>query len=132
MSRVAKNPVVVPSGVEIALAAGEISVKGPMGTLKQALSGDVSVVREGDSLLCKAQNDSKRANAMSGTIRALLANMVQGVSKGFERKLNLVGVGYRAQAAGDTLNLALGFRIRSNTKCLPASRLKPRRRLKSY
>ena len=109
MSRVAKNPVVVPSGVEVALAAGEISIKGPMGTLKQALSGDVSVVREGDSLLCKAQNDSMQANAMSGTIRALLANMVQGVSKGFERKLNLVGVGYRAQAAGDTLNLTLGF-----------------------
>ncbi len=109
MSRVAKNPVVVPSGVEVALAAGEISVKGPMGTLKQALSGDVSVVREGDSLLCKAQNDSMQANAMSGTIRALLANMVQGVSKGFERKLNLVGVGYRAQAAGDTLNLTLGY-----------------------
>jgi len=109
MSRVAKNPVVLPSGVEVALAANEISVKGPMGTLKQALSGDVSVVREGDSLLCKAQNDSMQANAMSGTIRALLANMVQGVSKGFERKLTLVGVGYRAQAAGDTLNLSLGF-----------------------
>jgi len=109
MSRVAKNPVVVPSGVEVALNAGEISVKGPLGTLKQALSIDVSVVREGDSLLCKAQNDSIKANAMSGTIRALLANMVQGVSKGFERKLTLVGVGYRAQAAGDTLNLTLGF-----------------------
>lgn len=107
MSRVAKNPVVVPSGVEIALAAGEISVKGPLGTLKQTLPGDVSVVREGDSLLCKAQ--TMQSNAMSGTIRALLANMVQGVSKGFERKLNLVGVGYRAQAAGDTLNLSLGF-----------------------
>ena len=109
MSRVAKNPVVLPSGVEVALAAGEISIKGPLGTLKQALSGEVSVVREGDSLLCKAQNESAQANAMSGTIRALLANMVQGVSKGFERKLTLVGVGYRAQAAGDTLNLTLGF-----------------------
>ncbi|MDO8465316.1 MAG: 50S ribosomal protein L6 [Gallionella sp.] len=109
MSRVAKNPVVVPSGVEVVVAAGEISIKGPLGTLKQALTGDVSVVREGDSLLCKAQNDSTQANAMSGTVRALLANMVQGVSKGFERKLSLVGVGYRAQAAGDTLNLTLGF-----------------------
>jgi large subunit ribosomal protein L6 len=109
MSRVAKNPVVVPSGVEVALAAGEISIKGPMGTLKQALSGEVSVVREGSSLLCKAQNDSTQADAMSGTIRALLANMVLGVSKGFERKLTLVGVGYRAQAAGDTLNLTLGY-----------------------
>jgi len=109
MSRVAKNPVVVPGGVEVTQVSGEISIKGPMGILKQALSGDVSVVHEGDSLLCKAQNDSTQANAMSGTIRALLANMVQGVSKGFERKLNLVGVGYRAQAAGDTLNLTLGF-----------------------
>jgi large subunit ribosomal protein L6 len=109
MSRVAKNPVVVPKGVEIALAMNEISMKGPMGSMKQALSSDVSVVHEGDSLLCKAQNDSMQSNAMSGTIRALLANMVQGVSKGFERKLTLVGVGYRAQAAGDTLNLTLGF-----------------------
>jgi len=109
MSRVAKNPIVVPSGVEVTLAANEISVKGPMGTMKQALSGNVSVVREGDTLLCKAQNESKQADAMSGTLRALLANMVQGVTKGFERKLTLVGVGYRAQAAGDTLNLTLGF-----------------------
>jgi len=109
MSRVAKNPVVVPSGVEVTLATGEISVKGALGTLKQSLSDNVSVVLEGNSLLCKAQNDSKQANAMSGTLRALLANMVLGVSKGFERKLTLVGVGYRAQAAGDTLNLTLGF-----------------------
>lgn len=109
MSRVAKNPVLVPSGVEVALAGNEISIKGPLGTLKQALSADVSVMREGDSLQCKAQNDSMQANAMSGTVRALLANMVRGVSKGFERKLTLVGVGYRAQAAGDTLNLTLGY-----------------------
>ena len=109
MSRVAKNPVVVPGGVEVALATNEISVKGPLGTLKQALSGNVMVVREGDSLMCKAQNDSAQADAMSGTLRALLANMVLGVSKGFERKLTLVGVGYRAQAAGDTLNLTLGY-----------------------
>jgi large subunit ribosomal protein L6 len=109
MSRVAKNPVAVPAGVEVAVSANEISIKGPLGTMKQALSADVSVVREGDSLLCKAENDSKHAVAMSGTIRALLANMVEGVSKGFERKLTLVGVGYRAQAAGDALNLTLGF-----------------------
>lgn len=109
MSRVAKNPVVLPGGINITQVAGEISIIGPMGTLKQALPGDVSVVREGDSLLCKAQNNSTQANAMSGTVRALLANMVHGVSKGFERKLNLVGVGYRAQAVGDTLNLTLGY-----------------------
>ncbi len=109
MSRVAKNPIAVPAGVEVALTASEISIKGPLGTLKQALSADVSVERDGDKLLCKAQNDSKQANAMSGTVRALVANMVEGVSKGFERKLTLVGVGYRAQAAGDSLNLSLGF-----------------------
>ena len=109
MSRVAKNPVVVPGGVEVALAENEVSVKGPLGTLKQALSVDVKVLREGNSLVCKAQNDSTLADAMSGTVRALLANMMLGVSKGFERKLTLVGVGYRAQAAGDTLNLTLGF-----------------------
>jgi large subunit ribosomal protein L6 len=109
MSRVAKNPVVVPAGVEVALSAGEVSVKGPLGTLKQALTSDVKVEREGDTLLFKAASGSKHSHAMSGTMRALLANMVQGVTKGYERKLALVGVGYRAQAAGDTLNLTLGF-----------------------
>ena len=109
MSRVAKNPVVVPAGVEVTLAADKISVKGPLGSLTQVLKSDVSVVREGDKLLCKAVGESAQSNAMSGTMRALLANMVSGVSKGFERKLTLVGVGYRAQAAGDTLNLTLGF-----------------------
>jgi large subunit ribosomal protein L6 len=109
MSRVANNPVVVPKGVEVALTEKEISVKGPLGSIKQVLTGDVSVVREGDKLLCKAQSGTVQSNAMSGTVRALLANMMLGVSKGFERKLSLVGVGYRAQAAGDTLNLTLGY-----------------------
>jgi large subunit ribosomal protein L6 len=109
MSRVAKNPVVVPSDVEVVLAANEVSVKGPLGMLTRSLTADVSVVREGDSLLCSATSASKQSNAMSGTIRALLANMVEGVSKGFERKLTLIGVGYRAQAVGDVLNLTLGF-----------------------
>jgi large subunit ribosomal protein L6 len=109
MSRVAKNPVVIPAGVEVALSSDQIVVKGALGSMTQALKGDVVVEREGDALLCKATSDTKHAGAMSGTIRALLANMVTGVSKGFERKLNLVGVGYRAQAAGDTLNLTLGF-----------------------
>ena len=109
MSRIAKNPVEVPAGVEVTLADNEITVKGPLGTLKQATNADVSVEREGDALLCKATSGSKQSHAMSGTMRALLANMVHGVSKGYERKLTLVGVGYRAQAAGDTLNLSLGF-----------------------
>lgn len=109
MSRVAKNPIAVPAGVEVALAAGKITVKGPKGSLTQALNSDVTVERQGDVLLCKAANDSQQANAQSGTIRALVANMIVGVSQGFERKLALVGVGYRAQAAGDSLNLTLGF-----------------------
>lgn len=109
MSRIAKYPVVVPAGVEVTLAANEITVKGALGTLKQALTGDVSVVHEGNSLQCSAANDSQQAGAMSGTVRALIANMVKGVSQGFEKKLTLVGVGYRAQAKGDVLSLALGF-----------------------
>ena len=109
MSRVAKNPIVVPAGIEVTLAANKISVKGPKGTLNQALNSDVVVERQGDTLLCKATSDSQQANAQSGTIRALVANMIVGVNQGFERKLSLVGVGFRAQAAGDSLNLTLGF-----------------------
>ena len=109
MSRVAKNPIVVPSGVEVTVAADKISVKGPLGTLTQLLKGDVKVERDGDKLLCKATDDSAQADAQSGTIRALVVNMVTGVSKGFERKLTLVGVGYRAAAAGDAVNLTLGY-----------------------
>lgn len=109
MSRVAKNPIALPAGVEVMLTANEVSIKGPLGMMKQVLSNDVVVKHEGEALLCKASNESANADAMSGTIRALIANMVQGVTKGFERKLTLVGVGYRAQATGDTLNLTLGF-----------------------
>jgi len=109
MSRVAKIPVTVPSGVEVNVTPGEMSVKGPLGTLTQALTKDVMLERDGDKIQVKASDDSQRSGAMSGTVRALLANMMQGVTKGFEKKLQLVGVGYRAQAAGDTLNLTLGF-----------------------
>ncbi|MEO6423378.1 MAG: 50S ribosomal protein L6 [Candidatus Nitrotoga sp.] len=109
MSRVAKNPIVVPADVDVTLVANEISIKGPLGVLKQVLTNDVVVQHEKGELLCKAGNESAKADAMSGTTRALIANMVQGVTKGFERRLTLVGVGYRAQATGDTLNLALGY-----------------------
>jgi large subunit ribosomal protein L6 len=84
-------------------------VKGPLGTAAQAVTGGVSVVREGDQLHVKVVDETRQARAMSGTLRALLANMVTGVTRGFERKLQLVGVGYRAQAQGDKLNLTLGF-----------------------
>ena len=109
MSRIAKYPVTLPKGVEATLAAEALSIKGPLGTLSQALSGNVKVEKDGDKLTFKAVDDSDEANAMSGTLRALTANMVLGVTKGFERRLTLVGVGYRAQAQGDKLNLALGF-----------------------
>ncbi|MEP7370858.1 MAG: 50S ribosomal protein L6 [Nitrosospira sp.] len=109
MSRVGKNPVPVPANVEVTLSASEVLVKGPLGTLRRRLVSDIAVERDGSNLLVKTSNDSKQANAMSGTMRALLANMVHGVTNGFEKKLLLVGVGYRAQAAGEVLNLTLGF-----------------------
>ncbi|SFW38649.1 50S ribosomal protein L6 [Nitrosovibrio sp. Nv17] len=109
MSRVGKSPVQVPDNVEIVLSPSEISVKGPLGTLRQSIVPDVLVEHGEGRLLVKTAGESRQANAMSGTMRALLANMVRGVSSGFEKKLLLVGVGYRAQAAGDVLNLTLGF-----------------------
>lgn len=109
MSRIGKNPVVLPRGVDVTLSTEALSIKGPLGTLSQQLDGRVKVQRDGDQLVFQVGEDSTAANAMSGTLRALVANMVQGVTKGFEKKLTLVGVGYRAQAQGDKLNLALGF-----------------------
>ncbi|HMS78621.1 MAG TPA: 50S ribosomal protein L6 [Burkholderiaceae bacterium] len=109
MSRVAKVPVAVPAGVDVQIANGAITVKGPLGTLTQVINPLVAIVREGAALKVAAVGESREANAMSGTYRALVANMVNGVSKGFEKKLTLVGVGYRAQAQGAALNLSLGF-----------------------
>jgi len=109
MSRIAKEPVSVPANVEVNLSSSDVSVKGPLGKLQRSINSDVTVEHEGDTLLVKVANNSRQANAMSGTMRALLANMVQGVTSGFEKKLSLVGVGYRAKAANETLNLTLGF-----------------------
>ncbi len=109
MSRVGKSPVALPEKVEVTIAADRISVKGPLGTLAQQLTPNVKVEKIENSLEIKVNDNSRQANAISGTTRALIANMVHGVSKGFERKLTLVGVGYRAQAQGDKLNLTLGF-----------------------
>ncbi|MEI7443977.1 MAG: 50S ribosomal protein L6 [Burkholderiales bacterium] len=109
MSRVAKVPVAVPAGVDVQIANGEITVKGPLGTLKQRINPLVAITREGAELKFAGVGESREAGAMSGTFRALVANMVNGVSKGFEKKLTLVGVGYRAQAQGSALNLSLGF-----------------------
>ena len=109
MSRVGKLPITLPAKVEVTLAAKEITVKGPLGTLTQALSSDVVIKKDGDKIVLEAASGSQQSNAMSGTMRALLANMVIGVEKGFEKKLLLVGVGYKAAAQGTKLNLTLGF-----------------------
>ncbi len=109
MSRIGNFPVNVPKGVDVTMASDQISVKGPLGTLSQRLSATVEVKRDGDNIVFKALDESIQTNAMSGTLRSIVANMVQGVTKGFEKKLQLVGVGYRAQAQGDKLNLTLGF-----------------------
>ncbi len=109
MSRVGKNPVAVPAGVEVALSDGAITVKGPLGTLTRRVDPLVKIAREGAELTFPPADESREANAMSGTYRALVANMVHGVSKGFEKRLQLVGTGYRAQAQGANLNLSLGF-----------------------
>ncbi|NMQ28080.1 50S ribosomal protein L6 [Candidatus Accumulibacter phosphatis] len=104
-----KKPIVLPQGVAVDLSSDRISVKGPLGSLEFASHPAVTVTLEDGSLSCKAVVGVAESVAMSGTMRAVVANMVTGVSAGFERKLNLVGVGYRAQVQGDTLNLTLGF-----------------------
>jgi large subunit ribosomal protein L6 len=109
MSRIGKAPIVLPEKVEVTVASGEITVKGPLGTLTQRLSPVVEVEKQDKTLFFKPAGNSRQANAMSGTARALVANMVTGVTTGYERRLTLAGVGYRAQAQGDRLNLTLGF-----------------------
>src|SRR5690554_4973842 len=109
MSRIAKYPVELPKGVETTLANDQITVKGPLGTLTQSLDGSVNIKLEDNKLTFEAANDSREAGAMSGTMRALVNNMVVGVSAGFERRLSLIGVGYRAQVQGNAVKLQLGF-----------------------
>jgi len=109
MSRVGKSPVVVPAGVDVSIKDNQISVKGSGGQLAIAANALVKVSSNDGKLSFEPTNDSREANAMSGTIRQLVNNMVLGVSKGFEKKLTLVGVGYKAQAQGTKLNLAVGF-----------------------
>ena len=107
MSRIAKAPIELPSGVEIKIAGSEVSVKGPKGNLVQSLHPNVSVEQEDKTITVKPANDSDIP--MAGTMRSLVNNMVVGVSDGFEKKLTLVGVGYRAQVQGSKLTLALGY-----------------------
>ena len=109
MSRVGKMPLPLPKGVDVSVTAEKISVKGSLGTLVRAADPLVAVKTEDGKLMFSPANESVEADAMSGTMRALVANMVNGVSKGFEKKLSLVGVGYRAAAVGAKLNLQIGF-----------------------
>lgn len=109
MSRIAKYPVALPNGVETTIAEDQITVKGPRGTLVQPLTGDVTIELVDGQLTFVAANDSRHANAMSGTVRSLVNNMVTGVSAGFTRKLLLVGVGFRAQLQGSAVKLQLGY-----------------------
>lgn len=109
MSRIAKNPIPLPKGVEVSISTTQISVKGPLGTVARSMDPNVAIEKDGETLRLRVLGNSNHAAAMSGTMRALVANMVVGVTKGFEKKLALVGVGYRAQAQGDKLNLSLGF-----------------------
>jgi len=102
-------PITVPQGVDVSVSAEQISVKGTQGTLTRKVNALVTVKNDAGTVSFTAANDSTEADAMSGTMRALVANMVRGVAKGFEKKLNLVGVGFRAQAQGTKLNLQVGF-----------------------
>src|SRR4029079_10463916 len=109
MSRIAKYPVTLPKGVDVNISKTEISIKGPLCSVSHTATPDVEVKKDGEALTFKALGNSNHADAMSGTMRALVANMVAGVTKGYEKKLALVGVGFRAQAQGDKLSLTLGF-----------------------
>lgn len=109
MSRIANQPVALPKGIEVTISDVEIQVKGPKGALQRSIHPLVGIEQIDENLLFKAINTSKQARAQAGTVRSLLNGMVQGVSQGFERKLELVGVGYRAKVQGSAINLTLGF-----------------------
>ncbi len=109
MSRIANSPVAIPKGVETKLSDSEVSVKGSKGNLNLVLHKLVAVAQEGEELKVSAKDDSREANALAGTFRSLLNNMVIGVSEGFVKKLQLQGVGYRAKAQGKVVNLTVGY-----------------------
>ncbi|MGB5439911.1 MAG: 50S ribosomal protein L6 [Gammaproteobacteria bacterium] len=109
MSRIANNPVQVPSSADIKLDGQQLTISGPKGKLEHCIHGLVEMKREENELLFRALDESKAANALAGTTRSLVQNMIIGVVDGFEKKLELTGVGYRAQAKGKTINLTLGF-----------------------
>lgn len=109
MSRIAKQPIELPSGVEVTIEGRTVTVKGPKGTLEHRIHDNVEVSRSDEALNCSAHEGAENGVALAGTTRAVISNMVEGVSKGFERRLQLVGVGYRAQMQGRAVNLSLGY-----------------------
>jgi len=109
MSRIGKNPVTVPSGVDVKIDGGKLRAKGKLGELVMPLDKDVTVSREGDKIVVKPMGDHKRARVMWGTTRALILNMVKGVSQGYQKELEISGVGYRAQVQGKNLQFQLGL-----------------------
>lgn len=119
MSRIGKLPITIPSGVTVNIKGEVIAVKGPKGELTRTLPPDMSVIMEGNSLTVTRPDDSQKHRAYHGLTRSLLANMVEGVSKGFEKTLEIVGVGLRAEKTGDNLNLRLGFSHTVEVKPLP-------------
>lgn len=109
MSRVGKKPVVIPAGVEVTINATEVTVKGPKGTLSKKFYDELTIKQEDNQIIVERSNDLPNVRALHGTARALINNMVVGVSQGFRKTLELVGVGYRAKAAGKGLELSLGY-----------------------
>ena len=110
MSRIGKSPINVPSGVDITISGRQISVKGPKGTLEREIPGEITVRQDGETLVVERPDEERESRAMHGLVRSLVNNMVLGVTDGFVKELEIIGVGYRAAAQGPTtLDLALGF-----------------------
>jgi large subunit ribosomal protein L6 len=109
MSRIGRSPVPVPSGVEVAISGRELTVKGPKGTLERRIPGDISIRQEGAEIVVERPDDERENRALHGLVRSLVNNMVLGVSQEFTKELEIIGVGYRANLQGSTLDLALGF-----------------------
>jgi len=109
LSRIAKLPINIPSGVEVSVNGSHVKVKGPLGLLEFVFDSIVGIKKEGETIVLSTKDDSKFAKAMSGTVSAMITNMIEGVTKGFEKKLTILGVGYRANMEGQNLNLTLGY-----------------------
>lgn len=119
MSRIGRMPITIPAGVAVKINQGEVTVSGPRGELQRTFNTELSITRDNDTLTVLRPSDSREHRSMHGLIRSLLANMVEGVSQGFERGLEIVGVGYRAEQAGDGIILRVGFSHQVEVQPLP-------------